>query len=157
MKTILILALGSLFIFIPNQPHSVREGGAVPDTGLTGKSSIKLDMLLPLPVPTLKAVEPIVAVAVQATPSPPQGGAVAGCGDNEYANYIYMHESGCVTDRVNSIGCLGIGQSCPGSKLTAVCPNLDYACENSWFDNYAQTRYNGWYNAYLFWQQNHWW
>lgn len=75
------------------------------------------------------------------------------CGDNEYAQFIYMHESGCRVNAVNSIGCKGIGQRCGDWN----CGLEDYACQNAWFTNYANTRYNGWYNAYLFWQKNHWW
>ena len=74
---------------------------------------------------------------------------------NQYKDYIYFRESGCRTDAVNPIGCKGIGQSCPASKI-AHCGN-DFACQDAWFSNYAQTRYNGWYDAYLFWQKNHWW
>lgn len=82
------------------------------------------------------------------------GNGSGGCGDNEYARYIYMKESGCRTDALNSIGCRGIGQACPGHKLPC---GADYACQNAWFTNYAQTRYNGWKGAYDFWIINHWW
>ena len=77
------------------------------------------------------------------------------CGDNEYAHYIYMHESNCNTNATNWISCYGIGQSCPASKI-AHC-GADYACQNEWFTNYAITRYGSWYNAYVFWTQNKWW
>ena len=76
------------------------------------------------------------------------------CGDNEYANYIYMHESSCRLDAVNSIGCRGLGQACPGTKLP--CGN-DYECQNKWFTNYAIQRYGSWEQAYIFWLNNHWW
>lgn len=82
---------------------------------------------------------------------------IDGCGDNSYANYIYMHESSCGTARANAEGCLGIGQACPASKLLAVCPNLDYACENAFFTSYAIGRYGSWEAAYNFWLNNHWW
>lgn len=80
---------------------------------------------------------------------------VSGCGDNFYANFIYMHESGCRTDAVNSKGCRGIGQACPGSKLP--CSNSDYACQNAFFTKYAMDRYGSWEAAYNFWQANRWW
>lgn len=80
---------------------------------------------------------------------------VSGCGDNYYANYIYMHESGCRTDAVNSQGCRGIGQACPGSKLP--CTNSDYACQNAFFTKYAMDRYGSWEKAYNFWVANRWW
>ena len=77
-----------------------------------------------------------------------------GCGDNEYAHYIYMHESGCRTNAVGSVEtelgrACGIGQALPCSKLP--CALDDYACENSYFTNYAVSRYGSWYNAYLYW------
>ena len=78
----------------------------------------------------------------------------AGCTGNVYKDYIYMHESGCRTTAVNSIGCRGIGQACPGSKLPC---GDDFACQDAWFSNYAITRYGSWENAYNFWVKNRWW
>lgn len=89
--------------------------------------------------------------------------AAGGCGDNQYAAYIYGMESGgrvvgnCNPTSRNPSGCLGIGQACPGSKLLAVCPNLDYACENVFFTNYAIGKYKSWENAYNFHVANGWW
>ena len=68
--------------------------------------------------------------------------------------YVYAHESGNNPSAVNEIGCRGLGQACPGSKLP--CGN-DYACQDAWFTNYAMERYGSWANARIFWQQNHWW
>lgn len=84
-------------------------------------------------------------------------GVVDNCGDNEFANFIYMKESGCRLDAQNPSGCLGIGQSCPGSKLLAVCPDLDYACQNAFFTDYAIDRYGSWANAYTEWNRKGWW
>lgn len=77
------------------------------------------------------------------------------CGDNPYKQFIYMKESGCRTDAMNSIGCYGIGQSCPASKI-AHC-GADFACQDAWFSNYAVTRYGSWEKAYNFWVKNRWW
>lgn len=77
------------------------------------------------------------------------------CGDNPYKQYIYMHESGCKTNDYNSIGCRGLGQACPGSKLT--CSDTDFVCQDTWFSAYADRAYGGWENAYYFWLQNKWW
>lgn len=82
------------------------------------------------------------------------GSASAGCGDNQYKSYIYMHESGCRTTAVNSIGCRGIGQACPGSKLPC---GDDFACQDAYFSNYAINRYGSWEKAYQFWVKNRWW
>lgn len=79
---------------------------------------------------------------------------IHGCGDNSYANFIYMHESGCNLNAVNAGGCRGIGQACPGSKLPC---GADYACQNAFFTKYANATYGGWSGAYAFWQSHGWW
>ena len=86
--------------------------------------------------------------------SQPVSAVVAGCGDNMYSQYIYSHESGCNLNAVNSLGCRGIGQACPGSKLPC---GADYACQNEFFTNYAISKYGSWEAAYGFWLNNHWW
>lgn len=110
-----------------------------------------------------------VAVAPVAAPTPaepaqpqlpaqaaPQAvAAVAGCGDNDYASYIYHHESGCRTDALNPNGACGLGQAYPCSKMA--CSLSDYACQNEFFTNYAMARYGSWYAAYNYWLANHNW
>ncbi len=78
--------------------------------------------------------------------------------------FIYDNESGNNPVRYNSSGCVGLGQACPGSKLLAVCPTLDYNCEDIFFTNYMLNRYKSWVNAYNFWIRTdcrpycgHWW
>ena len=89
------------------------------------------------------------------------GGLRSGCGDNQYAAYIYGQESGgkvtgmCNTTAMNAGGCFGIGQACPGSKV-AHC-GADYACQNAWFTQYALDRYKSWAAAYNFHKANGWW
>lgn len=115
--------------------------------------------------PTISIVTPLSDVGAPQTvselelaPVPvPVNNAPANCGDNTYANYIYMHESGCSTTITNGLGCLGIGQACPGSKLEVVCPNLDYTCENAYFTSYANSVYGGWVGAYDHWLAFSWW
>jgi len=85
----------------------------------------------------------------------PVVGSVGNCGDNVYKQFIYQKESGCRTHIYNSIGCYGIGQACPGSKV-AHC-GADFACQDAWFSNYAIQRYGSWQAAYNFWVKNNWW
>lgn len=73
---------------------------------------------------------------------------------NEAKAFIYQHESGNRTTAVNSIGCRGLGQACPGSKLPC---GDDYACQDAWFTNYMLQRYGSWENAKAFWVANRWW
>lgn len=87
------------------------------------------------------------------TPLPPV--VIDGCGDNEFAHFIYMKESGCSTTALNSQGCYGIGQDC-NNVLQSLC-GADYACENAFFTNYANARYGGWADSYQFWLLNSWW
>lgn len=95
--------------------------------------------------------------------APPQG--VVGCGDNVYKQFIYKHESGCRTNAINSIGCIGLGQACPGSKLPCVVFDKNghivnygtWDCQDAYFSNYAIKRYGSWENAYYFWLSHRWW
>ena len=106
--------------------------------------------------PTPQAAPVTTQSAVYKAPvSLPTGGAaVAGCGDNTYANFIYSHESGCRTTAMSPNGCYGIGQACPASKI-AYC-GADYACQNAFFTAYAG-KYGGWAGAYAFWIAHGWW
>lgn len=81
--------------------------------------------------------------------------ASAGCNTgNEYKDFIYYKESSCNPAAVNHIGCRGIGQACPGSKLPC---GDDFACQDAWFSNYAIQRYGSWEAAYNFWLSHLWW
>ena len=102
------------------------------------------------PTPTPTAVQP-----VKVQPKPVPQPASPNCGSEPYMAYIYQKESGCRTTALNSIGCYGIGQSCPASKI-AHC-GADWGCQNAWFTNYAITRYGSTQQAYNFWLANHWW
>ncbi len=96
------------------------------------------------------------AAVTYVAPTPVAVPALSG-GDAEYKLFIYNHESGNNPTRRNGAGCLGLGQACPGSKLLAVCPTLDYACEDNFFTNYAIGRYGSWAGAYAFWLSHSWW
>lgn len=81
--------------------------------------------------------------------------AATGCNTgNKYKDFIYMKESTCNPAAVNSIGCRGIGQACPGTKLPC---GADFACQDAWFTQYAMQRYGSWEAAYSFWIANNWW
>lgn len=107
---------------------------------------------------TIKPLKPISAVSEQpitelASYTPAQPKAVpTGCTDAK--SCIYMHESGNSPTAVNSIGCRGLGQACPGDKLPC---GDDYACQDAYFTQYALSRYGSWDAAWVFWQANRWW
>lgn len=113
-------------------------------------AQISTKIYTPPPTPTPKPI-------VQNTPQIGTNLPYSGCGTNFYQNWIYEEESGCSTTEYNSIGCLGLAQACPGSKLLAVCPTETYSCENQYFTNYMIARYGTWQNAYNFHIANGWW
>jgi len=71
-----------------------------------------------------------------------------------YIDYIFGRESCHDPGRLNSSGCRGLGQACPGSKLP--CGPTDIRCQVKWFNGYAQGK-GGWAASYRFWLANHWW
>jgi uncharacterized protein YabE (DUF348 family) len=79
--------------------------------------------------------------------------------DYMYVDYIIEHESRWNSAAVNYLGCKGLGQACPGSKLVAACPNWegDPICQLRFFDKYAQGRYGGWSGAYAHKRSYGWW
>lgn len=105
-----------------------------------------------LPKSSPRAVSSGSPLTVSALPK--SGGSVSGCGDNSYAHFIYMHESGCRTTASSPNGCYGIGQACPASKI-AYC-GADYSCQDAFFSRYA-SKYGGWAGAYSFWTSHGWW
>lgn len=66
----------------------------------------------------------------------------------EAKKFIYFKESGDDPGAVNSTGCRGLGQACPGSKLPC---GVDYACQDAWFTNYMKDRYGTWQVAKAHW------
>lgn len=79
--------------------------------------------------------------------------------DFGFVDFIIDHESHWRPSAINSGGCTGLGQSCPGSKLAAVCPDwqIDPACQLRFFSGYATSRYGSWYGAYSAWTRQGWW
>lgn len=86
--------------------------------------------------------------------------AAAGIAPSDYAyvDYVFSRESHWNAAAVNSGGCTGLGQACPGSKLAAACPNWqsDPVCQTTFFTKYA-SRYGGWAGAYNAWINKGWW
>lgn len=104
----------------------------------------------------LKPQEQLASIAVEPAYVAPISSVISGCGDNFYANFIYMHESGCNASAINSSsGAGGIGQALPFSKTG--CALGDYGCQNAWFTAYANSTYGSWAGAYSFWQAHSWW
>lgn len=169
LKYVAITALVSIpFLHAtpPTLPHIIDRG--IPTASYIGSGTVIKEKPIDQPLASfsfqrqaeLTAEQIVVAAPVIA--SVPSSSSIANCGDNFYANYIYSHESGCLTHNPNSIGCDGVGQACPGSKVTNPC-GYDYTCQNAWFTNYAQkycylgTGDNCWEGSYNFWVAHSWW
>ena len=75
-------------------------------------------------------------------------------GEWRYIDFIFSHESCHDPGRLNSSGCAGLGQACPGSKLP--CGPNDISCQVRWFHGYAQNK-GGWAASYAFWISHGWW
>lgn len=103
----------------------------------------------------VKKIPTVQEAAMKPIPVPVAPTPVIGCGSDPYMAQIYMHESGCNTASVNSIGCAGLGQACPGSKLP--CSLSDWTCQNNYFVNYAIQRYGSPAGAWAAWQSKGWW
>jgi hypothetical protein len=167
VKRLLSIVLFASFL------SSLVTGGVLDASGYTpppikAKPVVAVALVKPLPVPTtpvLATLAPIpvpqpvqTAVAAPVAQTPVTSAPMSSCGDNTYANYIYEHESGCRLTAVNaSSGDYGLGQS--GGGLEGACPDwqTDYACQNEFFTNYADSRYGSWAAAYDFWTSNGWW
>lgn len=160
LKFVILTALISL-PFSGTSPSLEQQVTHEPPATITGLIAYSLPKQMQLlPASSFQTASTINTVAAAAAPTstPVISSSVVGnCGDNSYANYIYMHESGCSLTIRNAEGCIGIGQACPASNLLAACPSLDYACENNFFTAYANSTYGGWAGAYNFWIQNKWW
>ncbi|QQS19811.1 DUF348 domain-containing protein [Candidatus Saccharibacteria bacterium] len=87
--------------------------------------------------------------------------AAAGISPNDYAyvDYVFSRESRWNTAATNAGGCAGLGQACPGSKVTNACANwqTNAVCQTQFFTGYAVGRYGSWERAYNFWLSHHWW
>lgn len=75
-------------------------------------------------------------------PPPEPTPVIGNCGSDYYQQLVYQRESGCRTNAVNYLGCAGIGQACPGSKLP--CTLYDWTCQNNFFTNYMLSVYGSW-------------
>lgn len=138
---IILLVFCSAKVFA--QPEPLRE---------VGIERQEYAQIKPLKAPKKQEVQ-LATVQVetpQTAPVQPTGE----CTGNKYADYIYLKESGCDPAAVNPSGCRGLGQACPGDKLPCT---ANFACQHSWFSNYAMERYGSWEAAYNFWVANSWW
>lgn len=144
------------------------------DPGVPGKKIVTYEITLTngvessrKPIQEVLVSEPTPRVVARGRKAPVVAGnkaelmAAAGISADEYyaVDYIISHESGWRVNAVNSGGCAGLGQACPASKLSNVCPawQSDPVCQLQFFSGYARGRYGSWTNAYASWQVKGWW
>jgi uncharacterized protein YabE (DUF348 family) len=124
--------------------------------GQVGVKTVIQTVVIQEPVPTIIARGTRVLVTGDKTTWMAAAGISSG--DYGYVNYVISHESGWNPASLNSSGCAGLGQACPGSKLANACPGWqnDPVCQLRFFSGYA-SRYGGWGGSYNFWLSHHYW
>ena len=121
----------------------------------------------------ITTVNPVTQIVVQGTSLSGIKGDMALAGispsDYQYADYIISHESGwcptkaqgehycpAVPDNSGTPNGYGLCQSTPGYKMQSA--GADWATnpitQLRWCSGYANSRYGGWYNAYVHWLNN---
>lgn len=148
----ILLGVGLAIVIFPSSPVNKQ--------GVQATATQKVSAAEP-PQTVQEAVKPVV---LPEKPLSPQQSLLeqAGIPSNEWpaASFIFHKESSWRPGAVNHIGCVGLGQSCPGgSGLKTECPDwqTNTVCQIKHFDKYAKRRYGGWSNAMAFWQQRKWW
>lgn len=132
-----------------SKPHEIATLPSKPLTAVQALQAPKLQLVSYLQPVAVKSAEPA-PVAAPAPVSAPQ----SSYGGDSDKLWIYMHESGNNPSSVNSIGCRGLGQACPGDKLPC---GADYACQDAWFTSYMLDRYGSWAAAKNFWVSHLYW
>lgn len=110
------------------------------------------------PILTDSVAEPVVEVPLVTTVSESSNTADTPIVTDNSLDYIFAHESSNNPSAVNSIGCVGLGQSC-GGGLETHCPNwnTDIECQIDYFTNYAIARYGSIAAATEYWKAARWW
>jgi hypothetical protein len=170
--TLFILWYTSISSVVPYTPSTqpIQQEG-VPEVGIAIQHYKKFK---PIKKAHFKAPRTRVYIKPRPTAAPVQkpiqsaqispSNVVSGCGvytshGNQYMDYIFTHESTNNPCAMNELGCIGLGQSCPGgSGLESDCPNwrTDVECQVRHFTAYAN-KYGGWAGSYAFWIANHYW
>lgn len=144
---VIVTCLGAILIGLNTKEHNPP----VPEQPAVANVEPLQATIEPVALPEPETLQQVVVEPVQAPTPPAVSNQNGRCGDNDYAHAIYMGESSCQMDIINSIGACGLGQSLPCDKMANDCPNwrTDYDCQNKWFTAYAM-QYGSWENAYNF-------
>lgn len=124
-----------------------------PDQQLPDRYGAFLAAQAPAPAPAAAPAAAVAAPVVRTVQ--PAAAPVAPLPSNDAKAFIYAHESGNNPSATNPRGCYGLGQDCNG-VVRNMCA-ADYACQDAYFTNYANSRYGGWSGAEAFWLTHGWW
>ena len=161
MKTIIRLSLVVGFFLLLNgePPRQVEAEVAQPVEVIKAEAPKVVDTTSVAPTP---APEPPKPTPVQLPTTKEEIMQAAGIPRSDWSavDYIVSKESSWRHTAVNKTsGAFGLCQSLPASKMATA--GGDYrtnpVTQLKWCHSYAISRYGGWWQAYNFWQRNHWW
>lgn len=149
--TATITVIASILAIMP----SVSTDSARLDKIIYGEPPSLVELTVTLPEQPFEAFNDKTAVFI----APPSGShedwmLQAGIPQSEWpaVDEIFKAESGWRLNAVNELGCRGLGQACPGSKLP--CTEYQAVCQVQYFYKYMKDRYGGAWQALSF-RNNH--
>lgn len=158
MKTILrLLLVVGLFFTLVNEPPRQVTAEVQPVDVIKAEAPKVVDTTSVTPTPTPEPPQP---VKLPTTKEEIMQSAGIPRSDWSAVDYIVSKESSWRHTAVNKTsGATGLCQSLPASKMSTA--GGDYrtnpVTQLKWCHSYAISRYGGWWQAYNFWQRNHWW
>ncbi len=153
---------------------AVRQQGSAGQEVITYQNQTQNGQVISSsPLQTIVTVQPVTEIVVEGTSLSGIKGDMAFAGissnDYQYADYIISHESGwCPTKAQGEYYCpaipndpytpngYGLCQATPGYKMETAGSDWETnpITQLKWCNQYAQSRYGGWYNAYIHWINN---
>lgn len=157
---------------------AVRQAGSPGQELLTYRTTVKNGQVVSSTLlQTVVTVPPVTEIIARGINLSGIKGDMARAGispdDYAYADYIISRESGWCPTKIQGqyggcpdnggyvppYGGYGLCQATPGAKMASA--GADWATDPitqlEWCSGYAQSRYGGWYYAYLFWVNHHYW
>ncbi len=158
MKTILRLSIVvAFFVLLNGEPPRQVTAEVQPVDVIKAEAPKVVDTTSVTPTPTPEPPKP---VKLPTTKEEIMQAAGIPRSDWSAVDYIVSKESSWRHTAVNrTSGATGLCQSLPASKMATA--GGDYltnpVTQLKWCHSYAISRYGGWWQAYNFWQRNHWW
>ncbi|HJP81188.1 MAG TPA: hypothetical protein VJ841_02240 [Candidatus Saccharimonadales bacterium] len=131
------------------KPHAVEQVKEPPTEVITDKTEpIQEVAKINPPQPEPSPEQPIIVAEADGPEQWMDAAGIAG-EDRQYVQQIMGQESGWTLDSVNSIGCIGLGQACPGgnkAEMLEKCPDwqANGSCQMKVWTDYMLRRYGSW-------------